>query len=105
MAEMRRPWLLLLLFAAAACGPAEEVVGRPTDAARNAPPPRLGETAAFDAALASAAPDAERLGAERDALAARAAALRARAAALAGPVVDPAKRQRLEPAPAPAAAP
>ncbi len=70
-----------------------------SEADRAAPPPHLGETAAFDAALAAAEPDAERLGADAATLAARAAALRARAAALAAPVVDPAARARLAPAP------
>ena len=55
-----------------------------SEAAREAPPPRLGETAAFDAALARADPDARRLEAGSAELAARAAALRARAAALGG---------------------
>ena len=71
---------------------------RVSEAARTGPPPRLGETAAFDAALASADPDARRLEAGAAALADRAAALRARAAALQAPVVDPAVRPRLEPA-------
>ncbi|HET9067426.1 MAG TPA: hypothetical protein VFN28_02190, partial [Amaricoccus sp.] len=66
MAEMRHLWLLLVVLAPVACAPSEAVVGAPSDAVRTAPPPRLGETAAFNAALASAAPDAERLGAGAD---------------------------------------
>jgi hypothetical protein len=80
---------------AAACAPPEARVPV-SEQARDAPPPRLAETALFDAALAGAAPDAERLGADADALAARAEALRARAAALDAPVLDPADRPRLE---------
>ena len=68
----------------------------PSDAARTAPPPLLAETAQFDAALASAGPEAARLEADSAALAARAEALRARAAALSAPVVEPEARARLE---------
>ena len=87
---------LLVMAALLACGPPREAVAPVSDAARTAPPPRLGPTAQFDAALASAAPDAERLEAGAAALAARAEALRARAAGLSAPVVDPAARPRLE---------
>ncbi len=66
----------------AACGAPPEAEIATSEEARAAAPPRLVETARFDAALADAAPSAERLSDERDALAARAAALRARAAAL-----------------------
>jgi hypothetical protein len=86
--------------ALAACAPREARVPI-SEEARDAPPPRLAETALFDSALAGAAPDAERLGADADALAARAEALRARAAALDAPVLDPAVRPRLEAGPAP----
>ena len=86
-------WLGLVL---AACAPEEARVPI-SESAQAAPPPRLVPTARFDAALAGAAPAAERLGEERAALAARAEALRARAAALDSPVVDPAVRPRLEP--------
>lgn len=85
----------MVLTAIAACAPPEARVPI-SDSARAAPPPRLAETARFDAALAEAAPDAERLQADADSLAARAEALRARAAALQAPVVDPAARPRLE---------
>ena len=68
----------------------------PSETARAAPPPRLAETAEFDAALARAAPDAERLAAGSGALAARAEALRARAAAPAGPVIAPEAQRRLD---------
>jgi hypothetical protein len=86
----------LLALALAACGPPEEAVGPLSEAAQAAPPPRLAETARFDAALAAAAPDAERLEAGAAGLAARAEALRARAAALGAPVVDEGRRPRLE---------
>jgi len=81
-----------------ACAPPEAGGGPVSEAARTGPPPRLGETAAFDAALASADPDARRLEAGAADLSARAEALRARAAALQAPVVDPGVRPRLEPA-------
>ena len=71
-------------LALAACAPPEAGGGPISEAARTAPPPRLGETAAFDAALASAEPDAEPARGRAADLAARAAALRARAAGLAG---------------------
>jgi hypothetical protein len=87
--------LLFVLAATAACAPSEALVPI-SDSARAAPPPRLAETARFDAALAGAGPDAERLQADADTLAARAAALRARAAALQAPVIDPGVRPRLE---------
>ncbi|MFO1142671.1 MAG: hypothetical protein U1E59_09810 [Amaricoccus sp.] len=90
------------LLALAACSPppgSEEPI---SEAALAAPPPKLGETARFDDALARAQPDADRLGAGSTQLAARAAALRARAAAMSGPVVDPATLARLEAAVAPA---
>ena len=57
-----------------------------SEAARAAPPPRLGETAEFDAALARADPDARRLETDAADLAARATALRARAAAMGAPI-------------------
>ena len=66
-----------------------------SEAVRDMPPPRLAETAQFDAALARAGPDAERLEAGAAALAARAEALRARAAGLADPVLTPDARDRL----------
>lgn len=82
--------------AALGCSPPEEADIPMTDAARTAPPPRLGETAQFDAALAEADPEAQRLETTAEDLAARAEALRARAAALSAPVIDPAARSRLE---------
>jgi hypothetical protein len=90
----RRPVAAIVLLAAA-CAPQADVPP-PAAATLAAPAPRLAETAAFDAALASAAPDAERLAAGADALAARAEALRARADALADPVLAEDARQRLE---------
>lgn len=87
---------MAMLAILAACAPPQEAIGPVSDEARAAPPPRLVETAQFDAALAAAGPDAERLGATADALSARAAALRARADALSAPVVDDARRERLE---------
>jgi hypothetical protein len=93
----RLPALLpVLAIGAAACSwpPAAEVGG--SDATVAGPPPRLAETAQFDAALARAGPDAERLGADADTLAARAEALRARAEALAAPVLAPGERDRLD---------
>ena len=98
---LRPACLALGLALLAACAPKEAEIPI-SDAARAAPPPRLGETAAFDAALARSQPDAERLGAGAEDLGARAAALRARAAALSAPVVDPDTRSRLEAAPTPA---
>jgi len=61
-----------------------------------APTPHLVETARFDAALAQATPDAERLQAGSGALAARAETLRARAAALSAPVLPQGDRDRLD---------
>ncbi len=69
----------------AACGAPPDAEVPTSEEARAAPPPMLVETARFDSALAEAAPSAERLADERDALAARAAALRERAAALDAP--------------------
>jgi hypothetical protein len=89
--------LLALGFALAACAPPEGAELPISADARAAPAPRLAETAAFDAALERAAPDAERLETEAAGLAARAEALRARAAALAPPVVEPDARPRLAP--------
>ena len=91
--RIRYPLALTLLLAA--CAPPEAEIPM-SQSARDAPPPRLGETAACDAALAQAQPDSDRLSAGATDLAARAAALRARAAALSGPVVDPDTRSRLE---------
>jgi hypothetical protein len=96
---MRPLHVLALTAALAACEAPRDADFVPSEAARTAPPPRLAETAQFDAALASAAPDAERLESDAAALAARATALRARAAALSTPVVEPAARGRLEAAP------
>ena len=87
---------LAALFVLVACGAPNEALVPTSAEARAAPPPRLAETARFDAALAGAGPDAERLGAGATALAARAEALHARAGALAGPVVDPRVRPRLD---------
>jgi hypothetical protein len=85
-----------LALALAACAPPEVASLPISEAARTAAPPRLAETASFDAALAGAEPDAERLAGEADALAARAAALRERGTALAGvPVVAPEAGARL----------
>ena len=86
-----------LALALAACAPPEIASLPISEAARTAPPPRLGETASFDAALARADPDAERLAGDAAGLAARASALRERAAALAeAPVLDPEAGARLE---------
>jgi hypothetical protein len=95
---MRR---VVLVLALAACEAPHDADFVPSEAARTAPPPRLAETAQFDAALAGAGPDAERLEADAAALAARAEALRARAATLAAPVVGDDARTRLERAGAP----
>jgi hypothetical protein len=95
MPHLWRLWPVAVLLAALACSPPDEAVVPVSEAARTAPPPRLGETAQFDAALAGAEPDALRLEEESAALAARAEALRARAAALQAPVVDPSARPRL----------
>lgn len=92
---------MVLLVGAAACGAPERARVPISEAARTAPPPRLLETAQFDAALAQAGPDAERLDADASALAARAEALRARASGLAGDIIEPAERERLEAGPAP----
>jgi hypothetical protein len=91
-----RIWLIGLLLAAGCDAP--DAARLPlSDAARGAPPPRLAPTSNFDAALASASPDAVRLSEESAVLAARAEALRLRAAALSPPVVDPALAPRLAP--------
>lgn len=84
------------VFALAACDVPPGAVAPISPEAAQAATPELIETARFDAALAKAEPDAERLGADRDALAARAAALRARAAGMGAPVVPPDERTRLE---------
>ena len=96
MACLRRLWPFAVALAPLACSTPEAAIAPVSEAALAAPPPRLGETAQFDAALRRAEPDALRLEAEAAALAARAAALRARAAGLSGPVVDPAALPRLE---------
>jgi hypothetical protein len=87
---------MVLVALLAACGPPPGAEAPISEAARTAPPPRLIETARFDDALARAQPDADRLVAGASDLAARAAALRARAAAMAGPLIDPATRERLK---------
>lgn len=86
----------LAALALAACEAPREAAAPISAQAARRPAPQLLETARFDLALASAEPDAERLGADRDALAARAAALRARAAGLGAPVMPAAERARLE---------
>ena len=86
----------LALLLVAACAPPESVAVQISEEARAAPEPQLGATASFDAALASAGPDVERLDAASAGLAERATALRARAAALGAPVIDPGTRERLE---------
>lgn len=94
---MRVPLLPVVLAAGALCA-CEAPPGASPDispAAARLPEPRLLETARFGSALAMAAPDQERLGGDRDALARRAAALRSRAAALTSPVMGPADRNRL----------
>jgi hypothetical protein len=96
MPDLRRLSTVAAALAVLSCGPPEATVGAMSEAARRAPPPRLGETAAFDAALARADPDARRLQAGAAELAERGAALRARAAALGAPVVGPDARPRLE---------
>ena len=96
MAYLRRLWPCAVALAPLACSTPEAAMAPVSQAALAAPPPRLGATAQFEDALASARPDAVRLEAEAADLAARAAALRARAAGLSGPIVDPAARQRLE---------
>jgi hypothetical protein len=88
--------LLAAAAALAACSAPREAIAPVSDEARAAPPPRLIESARFDTALTTAGPDAERLDAAAGALSARAAALRARAAALSAPVVEDARRERLE---------
>jgi hypothetical protein len=88
-----RPAALALL---AACAAPEAARVPISESARAAPPPRLAETARFDAALASAAPDAERLAGNAATLAARAAALRSRAAGLSTEVIPTDARGRLE---------
>jgi hypothetical protein len=67
----------------------------PTDVAASAPRPDLGETAPLRQAIAEAVPAAERLAGTAEGLATRSAALRGRAATLDGPVVDPARRERM----------
>jgi hypothetical protein len=94
MREPRRPLAAFVLIVVAACAPEEARVPL-SERARDAPPPRLAETALFDAALARAAPDAERLEAEAAALAARAEALRARAASLSPAIIPTDARGRL----------
>ena len=89
---------LSLALGLAACGAPPAADFEPSEQARRAPPPQLAPTATFDAALARAAPDAQRIEGDAETLAARGEALRARAAALAAPVVDPALRPRLAPA-------
>lgn len=96
MADVRPILAAMAAAALLGCNAPDAAVAPVSDEARASPPPRLTETALFDEALASAAPDAERLSADQAALAARAAALRARAAGLASPVLTDAARPRLE---------
>ena len=93
---LRRRLSPAAVLLAAGCTLPPGAANPPSEAALTAPPPRLAETAQFDAALAGAGPDAERLAAGADALAARAEALRARAAALEGPVLPQPDRARLD---------
>ena len=96
MPDRRPPLALVLGLALAACGAPDAAVVPVSEAALAAPPPRLGETAEFDAALARADPDARRLETDAADLSARATALRARAAAMGAPIIDPAVRPRLD---------
>ncbi len=88
--------LLAVAGALMACEPPDAAKVPISESARGAPPPRLEPTASFDAALASAAPEARALEAQAADLTARAAALRARAAALGTPVIDSDDRARLD---------
>ncbi len=87
---------LAILLALAACGAPDAARVPISEEARAAPLPMLGPTAGFDSARADAGPAADQLRTDAATLAARAEALRARAGGLAGPVVDPAVRPRLE---------
>jgi hypothetical protein len=96
MPDRRPPLALVFGLVLAACGAPDAADVPVSEAALAAPPPRLGETAKFDAALARADPDARRLETDAADLSARATALRARAAAMGAPIIDPAVRPRLE---------
>ena len=77
MVRTRAASLLCLaaVLALAACGPPQQAdVGSP-ERLRNLARPDLAPTATFDAALAAAEPDADRLDRDADALATRAEAL------------------------------
>ncbi len=87
--------VLLCAMLLAGCGLPPGIDAAIPPAARTLPAPDLAPTAAFDAPLAAAAPDAQRLTDANAALAARAAALRARASALDAPVIDAETRARL----------
>jgi hypothetical protein len=87
---------LLAGLAPAACAPPPEAIDEPSERVLALPPPQLVPTQRFEAALDAAGPDAERIGAGSEALGARAEALRARAQGIAGPVIDPGARARLE---------
>ena len=93
---MRRLLFSTAALLAAGCAPPPGGELPPSAAAVAAPTPHLVETARFDAALAQATPDAERLQAGSGALAARAETLRARAAALSAPVLPQGDRDRLD---------
>lgn len=91
------PVLMLALVAAmAGCNEPRGPAFEPSPETLALPRPGMVETAGLRARRDAAAPDALRLEAAADALAGRGAALRERAEALAGPVVDPARRARIE---------
>jgi hypothetical protein len=77
------------------CAGPEGAQFAPSPEAAIGPRPALGPTAPFRGELAAAGPAVERLAAGGEALGARAEAVQARAAGLAGPVVDPARRERM----------
>jgi hypothetical protein len=90
-----------LIVACAALGGCAAISGpdfEPTPEAAAAPRPALVETASLRTRVAGAGAEAAAFSQATAALEARAAALRARATGLAGPVVDPERRDRLLPA-------
>ncbi len=84
------------LVALVACAPPPEGRFEPTRPVDEAAPAELVPTSRFDGVVADAAPDAERLEAEAQALLERAERLRQETQGLAGPVIDPETRARLE---------
>lgn len=88
--------LLAGLVLLAGCAPPPEGRFEPTRPIDDAAPAELVPTSRFDGVVADAAPDAERLEADAQALLERAEKLRRETEGLTGSVIDPETRARLE---------